>query len=746
MTDPCASLQAEVDNLSATLGRLEDEYVTASPARRLVLMREIRDTQALLKVAQADLAACRHPPPPPPPPLPDVRWNSIGPGDVNGRILSLAVDPTNGAIVYAGSANGGVFKTTDGGAAWTPLWNDQASLAVGAVAVAPSNPSVVYAGTGQWWRSAYGAFQAYPGVGVYRSDDAGATWRLLSPIPSDEISAIAVDPGNADRLFVAGNLGLHRSTTGGASWDLLGSNHYGVFDGNLSHLAMDPTDGDRLLVGVQGSAIRDGGVWRTIDGGGNWTHLNNGLPGDADTPGPRIALGVKGAHGRWFVAVKLANQIYTSTNFGSSFTQQPTFSDFNPDPDPDQLIGVDPTDESVLIAGDVWLYRSTDGGKTWSKIGDTTTTPDTYVHEDKHAIAFDPADHRHIYVATDDGVSATRDGGDSWTSGHYPAYPKYGRPALSNGLVVAQCYNIGVTQTADYACAITTQDNRCYESTGGDFGRFVIDFPHEGGWVQYDPSTSKVAYANTWLYGLVRTVDGGDTWVQLPVDFRSMLGVSMALAGRTTSLLLGFPQDGSVLKRSTDRGDSWTDVLTPAHPISAVRFQPTDDGHAYAASEDGTVWHSSDAGVTWTELDNTGLPLQRIHDIQVSWSDPLQIYLAYGQRISYDVIGYRPLWRGAVGSGSAASWTDVSGTGGTAPLPTYGLTGLVIDPADPSHLYVSSVGGPTAGVFVSRDGGGSWTRFSEGLPNCLISHLTFRVPDRTLHLSTMGRGAYRRRI
>jgi photosystem II stability/assembly factor-like uncharacterized protein len=642
------------------------------------------------------------------------QWVNIGPDNIPGRIGALAIHPANGDVVYAGAAAGGVFKTQNGGASWSARWSQQLSLAIGGLAVAPSNPSVIYAATGEWEGNVGAANNHFPGVGVYRSTDGGADWDLLAPIPSRNTAAVAVDPGNPNRVFVAGDTALHRSANGGASWDVTPGNVNGIFDGIVSDVVIDPNDADRLYIGVHNS-----GVWRSTDGGGTWTQLSGGIATGAAASAPRIALGRNGAHGTQFVAVKMARRVFTSTDGGAAFTERANVdANWAPFYPWANVIAVDPQNENVLFAGHASIFRSANGGASWTQVGGYGMPP---VHPDQQALVFDPTDHNHVYLATDGGVYASTDNGQTWA-------------AASNGLVTAQCWTVGVSQGAALAYGITTQDNACYEWSGGN--SFAQILGPEGGFIEYDPKNAQVIYADTWFAGLNKSTDGGATWTALGIDIDNGHSETLSIARGDTNRLLAVRTDGRV-SRSTNGGASWADTFSVAGvAISSVRFAPSDDSHAYAASANGRIWRSTDSGATWVELPNAGLPAARVHDIEVDWTQPLRVYLAFG------ALGVRQLWRGEVDAAGNATWFDASGALPAVSLPDLALTGLALDPLYEETLYAANI----LGVYRSTDGGESWAPFDQGLPNSFVSDLDIRPHDRTLYASTMGRGVFRRRL
>ncbi len=686
--------------------------------------------------------------PPPVLPRPCNQWVSMGPTNVPGRIHALAVDPKDGSTLYAGSAAGGVFKSTDAGSNWSPQWERQLSLAIGGLAVAPSNRNIVYAATGEWDYFTNAIYASYPGYGVYRSSDGGTTWKRLTPIPSLQTAAVAIDPGKPDRVFIAGERSLHRSTNGGSTWDTTAGNTQGIFDGVISDVVVDPNNADRIFAGVQHSNVRAGGVYRSTDGGNTFQLLSTGIPTGSSVDGPKIALGLKGTHGTDFVAVKMSDQIFTSIDGGNTFTQKT-----NPGFTPMQggvrgLIAVDPTDEGVIFGGDVHLFRTANGGNSWVDLMAAATTRREQVHDDVHALIFDPADHNKVFVATDGGVYKSINNGQNWGALHgaggVPA-----DPFRDNGLTTLQCWTVAVTQDPNVIVAVTSHDNYTYsEYSGTQFTYLNYLNRGEGGWVEYDPKNSSVIYSDNWYSNIVKTTDGNDwwqnqVWTSQAINTSNLNAKPFSIAWNNTNLLLTIEAATGKVFHSSNGGTNWTSVLSvPNVEFTAVAYAPSDDNHAYAATSSGRVWHSTDSGVTWTELARAGLPNQRIHAIAVDWDDPLRLFLALGTRGALGGVGFRQLWRGAVGVAAAATWFDVSGALPSLSLPDLGLSGVALDPKLDDTLYVSNI----IGVFRSVDGGDSWAPFSEGLPNTFISHLVIRKRDRTLYVSTMGRGVYRREL
>jgi photosystem II stability/assembly factor-like uncharacterized protein len=643
-------------------------------------------------------------------PRPCVTWQSMGPVNVTGRVGALAIHPSDGNTLYAGTTGGGVWRTTNGGTSWSALMSEELSLAVGGLGIARSNPSTVYAATGEW--TAGIGFPVDPvtrGVGVYRTTNGGADWDLCAPIPSDVCSSVAVDPTNPSRVFVGGGLALHRTTNGGVTWDIPVGRTNGVFDGEVSDVVIDPNDVDRVYIGVH----RDG-VYRSTDGGNTWTQLTNGIDTGNVADSPKIALGLNGTHGTRFVAVKMGERVYTSINRGTSFTRRTDvggsiwyFAWTN-------VIAVDPQNEDVLIAGAVSLFRSTDGGATWS-----FTAPG--VHSDNQAIAFDPTNHNHVYVATDGGIWSSVNNGVAWAF-------------ASRGLIATHFYNMSVSQNPVLRFGGAIQDDSGFHNIGApDWSSLGLG---EGGYVEYDWQNEQILYHDPWFTDLNRTTNAASSWTSLQKNTDLWYGEPLAI-GRTNANLLLAIEAGTSIVRSTNAGSSWTTVLSPAGPsFTSVRLAPSNDQEAYAGTADGRIWHSMDSGTTWTELDTTALPNAQIQSLSVAPTDPRRVFVAFAGT------GVRHLFRGDLDAVGNATWFDVSGAVPALSLPDLPLTGLALHPTQEEVVYVSTL----FGVLRSVDGGDSWAPFDEGLPNAFVSDLDIRFHDRSLWASTLGRGIYRRYV
>jgi hypothetical protein len=630
-------------------------------------------------------------------------WTSQGPANINGRIKSLAVDPTNGTVIYAGAADGGVWKTTDGGASWYPTMRLELSMAIGAVAVAPSSPNVVYAATGE---DTPGWAPSFPGVGVYKTTDGGADWDLTSPISSTRCTRVLVHPANPNILYVAGDSGLHKSTDGGATWTT-------VLNGHASDALLDPNTPNTLYVAIWGS-----GVFKSIDAGTTWVQLTNGLLTGSAADWIKLAMGLGGTDGTAYLLAKMgadSGLIFESSDAGATWTQLPgthhpvAYNEWT------SVIAVSPANQDVIFAGGVGYSRSTDGGTTFTSIGGT--------HSDHHQIVFDPGNSNVLFMATDGGVYRSADNGATWT-------------VQSAGLVATQLYSLGVSQTNPLLLGGGTQDQGVIRSTGAtawaDTGA-----GNEGGFFIVDPNDADNVYVTPWSGNLRRSTDGAVTWTTILNGLGTPAPTVEHLAirpGDSNQLLCAA---GATVFRSTDQGTTWSGVLTPTASPRQVAFAPSNSAIAYTATSTGQVYRTGGAGAagSWSEpyaaADRP--PTGSINALVVGWNDP--DYVAIGYAGSFGPKIY-------ITEDGGTHWHDAGGVLATDALPDTPVTSLVFHPSARETIYAATA----VGVFRTRDGGDSWEPYDDGMPRIVTTQLALRRSTYTLYASTMGRGAYRRSV
>lgn len=678
----------------------------------------------------------KHPPGPGPEPLPkhDMFWKSEGPTNVSGRILSLAIHPDDGDILFAGSVGGGIWKTTDGAATWEPVYSFGDCLAIQSLAIAPSNPKILYAGTGEIF--AFGHELERWGIGVLRSQNGGKSWYELAPIASQSVMRIAIHPTEPDTLYVAGNKHLYKSTDGGTSWTIL-------LTGHCSDVCLDPLDPKTVYVIQYKYAFQ-----KSSDGGATW-NLVQEVPCDAFAgwarmtvaARPKLGQGGKGggrggpgsldpSSSEHLLLVKTAGLVYASRDGAKSWSQVPKARDFQFDEPFFNLVAVDPFNWDVIFYGSIILNKTRDGGKNWSG-GDGGT------HVDNHALVFDTNDSARCYAATDGGVSRSDDNG------------KYGTwvPMVS-GLTTTQAYGIGVSQTAPFRIGIATQDVGFLLSQGKPNDWKVMTTRDardlaEGGMFLIDPSNSLNMYASGHFAYPFRSTDGGASWeaigTGLPLPESVLLDpfwqkLRMAVSPGDSKLLMCTLQGAEVF-RSIDLGSTWESVFDAGNDaLYNIVFAPSNPDVVYAHNLIiPTVYRSTKHGNpgTWTKLaPATPLPNGTIRCLAVSWSDENLLWLGYD-----DARIFRS-------TDAGATWQDASGARSGAAIPVNHCYALVPDLVNPENCFAAT----DIGVFRTYDAGFSWVQYGFGMPSMIIYDLALHRPTNTLYAATNGRGVYSFRV
>jgi hypothetical protein len=628
-----------------------------------------------------------------------LEWTSIGPRNVNGRIKCLAIHPVTENIVWAGAANGGVWKTVNGGASWLPMMSQELSLAIGGLAISTSSPHILYAATGEdtpGWGPSWG------GAGVYKTDDSGSTWTLLSPISSTRCTKVLIDPTNSDVVYVAGNAGLHKTTNGGATWSNVRTDH-------VSDVLMDPTNPNRLFAGVWNS-----GVYRSTDGGASWTLLSSGIPTGASADWIKLAMGRNGTYGTNFLLAKMGQDsgtIYRSTNGGTSWSQLATNVQPASYNEWTNAIAVDPNNHNRILAAGVGLSRATNGS-TFNSVGGT--------HSDHHSIVYSPESSSVIYMATDGGVYKSTDAGATWT-------------LTSTQLVATQLYSIGVSQSLAFRVGGATQDQGIIQTTGS--ADWVgTGAGNEGGFFIVDPNNEQNIYVTPWSTNLRRSTNGGSSWTTILTGLAGTTPRDLAVRPGNSNQLLCV--GGSQIFRSTDQGNNWSSVATLSSSGTKVAFSASSPSTCYAATGDGRVYRSTSSGTSgsWSEP-YTGAnrpPVGVIGGLAISQTDANRLYIGYAG------FGVSHVWRSTDGG---AHWTNASGSG-PATLPDIPVNSLVVHHLNSDVVYAAT----DIGLFRTQDGGVTWQSFNEGMPRAFVSGLELRRSSRMLYASTMGRGAYNRRV
>jgi hypothetical protein len=670
-------------------------------------------------------------------------WQLRGPINVGGRVTDVVGDPANANKFYAGAASGGVWKTTDGGATFTPIFDGQGTLSIGALALDPRDSNILYVGTGE--ANPGGGSTTQPGDGVWKTTDGGATWQHLGLDQTVEIGRIVVDPKNPNNVFVAamGNLfthnidrGVYRSQDGGSTWTkvLFVSDGAGAID-----LAIDPVTPTRVFAATwerqrtPSARIYGGpgsGLWRSTDGGTTWTALAGGLPASSTEPS-RIGVVVAPSSPSTVYAIYSRKAdfslegVFRSTDSGTTWTRQSVTSLAS-------IIGaqgywsgrlfVHPTNPNDLWVDGVGLAHSTNGGASFTAVSG--------LHADQHAQWFSPANPAVILKGNDGGVSRSTNGGSTWT--HF------------NNLPISQFYTVEAHPLEPAKIYGGLQDNGVQRTPDGQTNDWSSVVGGDGLEVHVDLRSTQVVYAESQFGALRRSTNGGTSFSSATSGLTGRLGWKTPIAidpastgtGTTSTLYLG----SSMLFRSTNSATSWTAIsgdLTNGNQgvgtivfgtITTVAVAPSNKNTIYIGTDDGNVWVTQNAGASYTRID-ASLPDLWVTRVVV---DPGNDAIAYATFSGFRVD--QPLAHVFRTTDHGATWSDISGD-----LPDAPVNAFAIDPRQSSTLYVGS----DVGAFVSNDLGASWAPLGVGLPDAPVSDIKILAgPPATLYAATYGRSIY----
>jgi photosystem II stability/assembly factor-like uncharacterized protein len=617
-------------------------------------------------------------------------WYTIGPRNVNGRVKALAVHPTDPNTLYAGAASGGVWKSTDAGQSWRPLWDGQDTLSIGAIAIAPSLPSTLYAGTGEWTP---GWGPSFPGTGLFSSIDSGDHWVQHTTIASRRIAQVVVSPTDPLRVYVAGQAGVELSIDGGGTWTTLRA-------GEASDLVLDPAAPDTLYAN-----FRNDGIYKTVNAGGLWTIQGGGAPTGVDADWVRLAIGVSGAHGSQLVLAKRSGTIYRTTDGGTSWSTLAGSHGAASYHAWCNLVAVAPDDEGVILAGAVGIERTGDGGTLW-------TSP-AGLHSDHHRAVFAPSSPAVVYSCNDGGVYRSADHGATFVK-------------VSDGLIVTQFYDLGSWSAISSVVGGGTQDNGTNMTTGGLTWKKILG--GDGGYMVEHPTDPRTIYAESQNTNIQKSVDGGTTWVNKTSGITGsgpFVGVMTMDVNAPNTLFCGTQQ---VFRTTDGCATPWAaSSQSLSGTVSGITVAESDGTRVYAVTDTGHVYRSDDAGATspWADKTAAPLPARICTDVVVDPSDKQRVAVSFGGTGTGHVF---------LSTTGGNAWANASGN-----LPDVPVNALALHPTDPNTLYA----GTDVGVFRSIDAGATWQAFDNGIPNVIVTDLQIDATTLTLTAATLGRGMYR---
>jgi photosystem II stability/assembly factor-like uncharacterized protein len=676
-----------------------------------------------------------------------LRWRLIGPFRA-GRTVAVSGVPARPGVFYMAPNNGGVWKTVDFGRTWDPIFDDQDTGSIGALAVAPSDPNVIYVGSGEGLRRP----DLSTGDGMYRSNDAGKSWTHQGLRDGQQIQAIAIDPRDANRVYVAvvghpfgpnAERGLYRSTDGGASYQkILGEGE----DVGAVSVTIDPNHPDVVYAALWAS--RNGpwnlvqvyerydqsGLYKSIDGGTTWTHLRTGLPRAVG----RIGISVANSDSnRLYAIVEKPGDdcgVFRSDDAGASWTQTNTEERVCGRTEDFAGITADPKDRDAVYSANTTTYRSTDAGKTFTGIKGAPGG------DDYHTVWIDPSDPNIILLGVDQGATLSVDGGKTWSSW-------YNQPT-------AQFYHVITDDRFPYRVFGGQQESGSAEvwSRGNDgaitFREFHPVGVEEYGYVAPDPLHPWLIYGGkVTVYDerTGQTQDVSPTYDRKTYRFDRTNPLIWNHVDKRT-LYLGL----NVIFATRDGARTWRKIspdLTradPGEPATLAHFARNDPlrgkhrgvvyslGPSYidrqilwAGTDDGLVWVTRDGGVHWRNVTPAGVgPWSRVTQIDASHFDRRTAYISVSRQRLDDL---HPMIYRTHDGGS--TWQLI-----TAGIPATEPVNTLREDAKRRGLLFA---GTEKTVYVSFDDGGQWESLQANLPATSIRDLVEHDDD--LVVGTHGR-------
>jgi photosystem II stability/assembly factor-like uncharacterized protein len=690
-----------------------------------------------------------------------LRFRLAGPFR-GGRVVAVAGVPSQPNVYYFGGVGGGVWKTTDGGGTWLPISDGQfKTSSVGAIAVADSDPNVIYVGMGESCVRG----NASNGDGVYKSVDGGKTWRNVGLQDSQVIGAVRVHPKNPDVVYVAalGHLwgpnemrGVYRSTDGGGTWKQVFTRGP---DTGAVDLAMDPAN-PRVLYASFWQVRRNpyhfdsggagSGLFKSTDGGDTWTDISH-APGLPHTVLGRIGVTVSPANPErvWALVEAAEGGVFRSDNAGRTWTkvndqnilrQRAWYYDH---------IFADPRDADAVYALNTGMYRSIDGGRTFTAI----RTP----HGDNHGLWIAPNDPQRMIESNDGGANITYDGGRTWSSINNQPTAQFYRVALDNDFP----YNIYGAQQDNSTVRIASRTG-----AGGITERDWYDVGGgESGWIAPDPRDSQIVYAGSYD-GYITRQDhhtGQSRDINAWPDNTMGYGVEAMKYRFQWSYPIAFsPHDprtlyigANMLLKTINEGQSWEAISpdltrnekskmgTSGGPITqdntSIEYyctlftfmeSPVAKGLIWTGSDDGLVHVTRDAGKTWANVTPKDMPEWiQINSIDASAHDPATAYVAATMYKSDD---FRPYLYKTSDYGK--TWKKIVNG-----IPPASFTRVVRE--DPNHKGLL-VAGTEYGLYISYDDGENWKPFNLNIPVTPITDVAFHKREQELVVATQGRAFY----
>ena len=628
----------------------------------------------------------------------------------NGRVNCIAFDPFDSNIIWIGSPSGGLWKSLDGGNNWTTSTDDLPVIGVSHIAINPTDNQIMYIVTGD-----ADANDTYS-IGVLKSIDGGSTWNTtgLSYSVDQEktVNKIIINPNNPDSLYAVTNTNIQISADAGVSWQSVGAL------GRWRDIEFKPNNTNILYAAKQSGGSST--IYRSQDGGGNWSLINNGMSGNRYRP----LLAVTADNPEVVYALFSASDysyhgLYKSSDGGDNWVLQsnsPNILAWETDGTGtggqswyDLSLGVAPNNENLVYVGGINIWRSDDGGANWDIDASSGSGSNySYMHVDQHAFEFNP--HNHIaYAGNDGGLYKYVDNLNKWVD-------------ISDGLEISQFYNLGLSKSNPNRLVAGAQDNGTEMLTnstwdairGADGMECAID--------HYD---EEIIYSESQYGGLKKSYTGGGSWDNIkPVSYQGAWNTPYEMHDINNNLIvIGYDE----VYRSTTGGASWDSISYNASGGQAIRtiaLAPSNEDYIYAASY-SKIKVTKDAGLNWTYI-KPGLPNYNITDVAVSTNNADRAWVTFSD--------YNNIHKVYETTDGGTNWINISGNN----LPGLPVNCIVYQGGTNDDLYI----GTDIGVYYKDNTMSEWAPFNQGLPNVIVTELEIHYAEGTISAATYGRGVW----
>jgi photosystem II stability/assembly factor-like uncharacterized protein len=617
-------------------------------------------------------------------------WKPLGPfdaiGDTNlGRVNAIAFDPSNYNIIYIGAPDGGVWKTTNGGATWSTTTAELPTLSIADIAIDPKNSHHVYIATGD----AFGYSNPFWGgtyaIGVWKSVNGGSTWHPtglgFTVGQNRTIRRLVIHPSNPMILLAATSAGLFRTVDAGATWT-------SVWNDSTFDVKFDPSNGNIAYATTTE-------VKKSTNAGANWTTLTA-----QSCSGQRFSIEVAKSNPNVLYTLCANGTVQKSSNGGGTWsTTKPSgvslYGYY------DTVLAVSPLDPDTVIVAGFDMKKSTDGGNSWSGVP-------TAGHVDNHCVRFAPDSSTTILCGNDGGLFRTTNGGTTWSS-------------LNKGLAITQFYRLGQSTLTPGLMIAGAQDNGNVKLSAGTWTN-ITNADGMGGFIDF--ANDNNMYTTIQYGSLYRSTNGGAAWTPISTP-SSGAWVTPFCQSRTVSNTIYAATDK--VYESTNQGTTWVAISGALAGVGQFTIlKPHLNPQYFIAGSGHRLYRTTNGGAAWTDITGT-LPVAAnyLTDATMSDNDPNMIWATFsgynaGEKVYKTIDG-------------GSTWTNISGA-----LPNIPANCVTHENKPHNPIYV----GTDAGVYYMKDGMSHFIPFKHHFPNVIVNHLQIHYGAKEIRAATYGRGLW----